>query len=184
MSSELEKMIAGETYDPNDPELVAARERASELTREYNRTRRGETERRATLLEELFGSVDDAEVFAPIYCDYGFNVHAGDEFFASFDCVFLDVCDIEFGEGCMLGPGVHVYTATHPLDAQKRASGLESGIPVTVGDQVWIGGRSVLTPGVTVGDRSVIGAGSVVVDDVPSDVVVAGNPATVVKELE
>mgnify|MGYP000105977477 CR=1 FL=1 len=184
MTSELEKMVSGEQYDPNDPELVAAREHARELVREYNRTRREETERRAALLDDLLGSVGSAEVFAPIYCDYGFNVHVGEDFFASFDCVFLDVCAIEFGDGCMLGPGVHVYTATHPLDAEERASGLESGIPVTVGDQVWIGGQSVLTPGVTIGDRSVVGAGSVVVDDVPDDVVVAGNPARVVKELD
>ncbi len=93
------------------------------------------------------------------------------------------MCEITFGEHCLLGPGVHAYTATHPLDAEERAAGLEMGDPVTGGDHVWIGGRAVLTPGVTVGDRAVVAAGAVVTDDVPSDVVVAGNPATVVKEL-
>ncbi len=93
------------------------------------------------------------------------------------------MCEITFGEHCPLGPGVHVYTATHPLDAEERAAGLEMGEPVTVGDHVWMGGRAVLTPGVSVGDRAVVAAGAVVTDDVPSDVVVAGNPATVVKEL-
>lgn len=183
MSSEREKMVAGEAYDPSDPELTAARERASELTREFNQTPRDERARRTALIEELFGSVGSAEIFAPIYCDYGFNVDVGTDFFANFDCAFLDACAIEFGDECMLGPAVHVYTSTHPLDAEERTAGLESGEPVTVGDQVWIGGQAVLAPGVSVGDRAVVATGAVVIDDVPSDVVVAGNPAEVIREL-
>ncbi|MBO4247810.1 acetyltransferase [Halomicrobium sp. IBSBa] len=183
MTSELEKMLAGEAYDPSDPELVAGRNRASELTRAYNETPPDAGKRRQELLDELFGTVGEATVEPPIRCDYGFNVHVDDGFYANFDCVLLDVCEITFGEHCLLGPAVHVYTATHPLDAAERADGLEMGEPVTVGDHVWIGGQAVLTPGVTVGDRAVVAAGAVVTDDVPSDVVVAGNPATVVKEL-
>jgi maltose O-acetyltransferase len=183
MASELEQMVAGEAYDPSDPELVAAREHADELLREYNRTPRGDRERRTALLADLLGSVGSAEIFAPLYCDYGFNVHVGEDFFANFDCVMLDAAEITFGDACMLGPGVHVYTSTHPLDAEERAAGLERGEPVTAGDHVWIGGQAVLTPGVTVGDRAVVAAGAVVTGDVPPDVVVAGNPATVVKEL-
>jgi len=144
-----------------------------------------EKERRRELLAALFGSVGEpVHVEPPFRCDYGSNVHVGDGFFANFDCVVLDVCPVEFGENCLLGPGVHVYTATHPLDAEERAGGLESGRPVSVGDDVWLGGRAVLNPGVTVGDGSVVASGAVVSDDVPPGVVVRGNPAEVVCELE
>jgi len=108
----------------------------------------------------------------------------GENFYANFDCVILDVCRVEIGRNCLVGPGVHVYTATHPLDPDERVDGLEYGKPVTVGDNVWIGGRAVLNPGVTVGDNAVVASGAVVAEDVPDDVVVQGNPATVVRELE
>jgi maltose O-acetyltransferase len=185
VQSEKEKMLAGELYDASDPVLVAERERARERTRQYNGTAPDEHERRETLLRELFGSVgDDVSVEPPVRCDYGYNVHVGDGFYANVDCVFLDVCRIDVGRNCLLGPGVHVYTATHPIDAATRIEGPERGDPVTVGDDVWLGGRAVINPGVTVGDRSVVASGAVVTRDVPSDVVVGGNPATVVKELD
>ena len=120
----------------------------------------------------------------PFRCDYGYNVRVGERFYANFDCVVLDVCPVEFGANCLLGPGVRVYTATHPLDAGERAGGLESGRPVSVGDGVWIGGRAILDPGVDVGDGAVVGSGAVVTEDVPPGVVVRGNPATVVGELD
>lgn len=185
MPSEKEKMLAGDLYDPTDPELAAENRAARRQARAYNRTTPDESERRDELIADLFGSTgENTVVRAPVRCDYGYNVHVGDDFFANYDCTFLDVCRIEFGDDCMLGPGVDVYTATHPLDAERRNSGLEYGKPVTVGDSVWIGGRAVLNPGVTVGDRAVVAAGAVVTEDVPADVVVQGNPATVVKELE
>ena len=185
MSTEKEKMLAGERYDPSDPELVAERERARELVRAYNRTGPGAQARRRVVLDELLGSVGESIVVEPQFrCDYGSQLHVGDGFFANFGCVFLDVCRIEFGDRCLLGPGVHVYTATHSLDPAERAAGIEYGKPVTVGDDVWLGGRAVLNPGVTVGDRSVVASGSVVTDDVPAGVVVRGNPATVVREIE
>jgi len=178
-------MRRGEPYDPTDPELVAERRHARELTRRYNRSEASEAERRRELLEDLFGTVDgDAHVEPPFRCDYGYNLHVGGGFFANFGCVALDVRRIEFGENCLLGPGVHVYTATHPLDAAERAAGLESGRPVVVGDDVWIGGRAVLNPGVAVGDRAVVASGAVVTRDVPPDTVVRGNPAEVVRELD
>lgn len=108
----------------------------------------------------------------------------GESFYANFDCVVLDVCRVEIGRNCQLGPGVHIYTATHPLEATERIEGPEYGKPVTVGANVWIGGRAVLNPGVTVGENSVVASGAVVTEDVPDDVVVQGNPATVVTELE
>lgn len=183
MDTEREKMLRGELYDATDPELVADRNEARALTRRYNRTT--ETDRRRELLEELLGTIgDECYIEPPFRCDYGDNIHVGESFYANFDCVILDVCPVTIGRNCLVGPGVHVYTATHPLDPSERAEGLEYGKPVTVGDDVWIGGRAVLNPGVTVGDDSVIGSGSVVTEDVPANVVVQGNPATVVKELE
>ena len=119
----------------------------------------------------------------PFRCDYGDNIAVGDDFFANFDCVVLDVAPVEFGDHCQLGPGVHVYTATHPMDAEQRR-GRESGEQVAVGEDVWIGGNAVLNPGVTVGDRAVIGSGAVVTDDVPADTFVGGNPARVIREIE
>ncbi|WP_248517473.1 sugar O-acetyltransferase [Salinarchaeum laminariae] len=185
MPTEKEKMLAGERYDASDPELAADRRHASELTKQLNESDPGEDDRRRELLRELVGSAGDSPwVEPPFRCDYGYNIHLGDGFYANFDCVFLDVCRIEFGDDCLLGPGVHVYTATHPLGAEERTSGVEYGKPVTIGDQVWIGGQAVINPGVTIGDRAVIASGAVVTEDVPSDVVVQGNPAEVVREIE
>jgi len=185
MGSEKEKMLNGELYTPDSPELVAERDRARELLRQYNRTTPDDRQRRRDLLEELLGSLgDDCQVEPPFRCDYGDNIHVGESFYANFDCVILDVCRVDIGRGCLLGPGAHIYTATHPVEADERAEGREYGEPVTVGDNVWIGGRAVLNPGVAVGDNAVIASGAVVTDDVPGDVVVQGNPATVVKELE
>jgi len=185
MPSEKAKMLRGEPYDPTDTQLVAERERAREIIRDFNDAAPTATEHRRELLEELFGSTGaNPYVEPPIRCDYGSNITVGDDFYANFDCVFLDGAPIEFGDDCLLGPGVHVYTATHPLDANERRAGLESARSITIGDDVWIGGNAVLNPGVDVGPRSVIGSGAVVTEDVPADVVVQGNPATVVRELE
>jgi maltose O-acetyltransferase len=185
MDTEREKMLRGEPYDPSDPELVDARRRARELTAEFNDTMPGATDRRRSLLRDLLGTVGgEVHVEPPFRCDYGDHISVGDGFYANFDCVVLDVCPVEFGEHCLLGPGVHVYTATHPLDPEERASGLESGRSVAIGDDVWIGGQAVVNPGVTVGDGAVIGSGAVVTDDVPPNVVVQGNPAEVVREIE
>ncbi len=185
MNSEKEKMLNGELYDADDPQLAAERVRARDLTRRYNRTAADDADERRELLEELLGSLgDDCEIEPPFQCDYGYNLHVGENFYANFDCVVLDVCRVEVGRNCQMGPGVHVYTAIHPLDAAERTAGPEYGKPVTVGDDVWIGGRAVLNPGVSVGDGSVVGSGAVVTDDVPDGVVVQGNPATVVKELD
>ncbi|UPV99003.1 sugar O-acetyltransferase [Halorussus gelatinilyticus] len=185
MVSEKEKMLNGDLYDAMDPQLVAERDRASELTRRYNRTAPDDDETRRRILEELFGSLgDECRVEPPFRCDYGYNVRVGENFYANFDCVVLDVCPVEIGRNCQLGPGVHVYTATHPLNAAERAAGPEYGEPVTIGDDVWVGGKAVVNPGVTIGDEAVVGSGAVVTEDVPAGVVVQGDPATVVKEIE
>lgn len=185
MTSEKEKMLNGELYDAGDPELVADRERARELTGRYNRTTVHDQTERRNLITELLGACgEECTIEPPFRCDYGYNIHVGENFYANVDCVILDVCRVAIGQNCQIGPGVHIYTATHPLDASERIKGPEYGKPVTVGGNVWIGGRAVLNPGVTVGDNSVIASGAVVTEDVPADVVVQGNPATVVKELE
>lgn len=185
MASEKEKMLNGELYDADDPELVAEREHARGLTRRYNLTAPDDHEKRRDLLEELLGSLgEECHVEPPFRCDYGYNIHVGENFYANFDCVILDVCRVEIGQNCQIGPSVHIYTATHPLDANERIKGPEYGQPVTVGDNVWIGGQAILNPGITVGDNAVVGSGAVVTEDVPDNVVVQGNPATVVKELE
>ena len=185
MSTETERMLAGELYDPSDPALVADRERARDLARRYNATSGAEATRREDLLRELFDAVgDEPTVQPPFRCDYGYNVAVGDEFFANYGCVVLDTNPVTFGDRCLLGPGVHVYAATHPLDPEARAAGRERGRPVTVGDDVWIGGRAVLNPGVTVGDGAVIASGAVVTEDVPARAVVGGNPARVIREVE
>jgi maltose O-acetyltransferase len=185
MPTEKAKMLNGEPYDASDSKLVAERERARELTRQYNATDELDRERRNKLLRGLLGSAGAGlHVEPPFQCDYGYNLHVGEDFYANLGCVVLDVRRVEIGRNCLVGPGVHVYTATHPIDAAERAEGLEAGEPVTIGDDVWIGGRAVIDPGVTVGDGAVVGSGAVVTEDVPDGVVVKGNPAKVVKELD
>ncbi len=181
---ERQKMMSGQLYRASDPELLAARRRARRLTRLYNQTAEDEVERRLELLKELFGKVGPrVEIEPPFYCDYGDNIYLGDNVFVNFGCVVLDCNRVEIGDGVQFGPGVHVYGGTHPTDPAVRASGLELGLPVRVGNNVWVGGGAVLGPGVTVGDNSVIGAGSVVVKDVPANAVAVGSPCRVVRSL-
>jgi maltose O-acetyltransferase len=185
MNIEKEKMLAGELYNPMDPELVRDRETARRRVRLYNATTETEYELRTTMLAELFGtSAPNAYVEPTFRCDYGYNIHVGANFYANFDCVILDVCEVRIGVNCFMAPGVHIYTATHPLHPVERCSGRELGKPVTIGDNVWLGGRCVIVPGVTIGDNVVVAAGAVVVKDVPPNVVVGGNPARVIKQIE
>jgi maltose O-acetyltransferase len=165
-------MVAGELYDALDPELVEARERARQLLARYNVS--GDRE----ALTALFGRLaDDAVVEAPFHCDYGFNISVGRRFYANVNCVFLDCAPIEIGDHVLLGPAVHLYTATHPPDSAERRSGLELAKPIAVGDDAWLGGGAIVLPGLTIGARAVVGAGSVVTRDVSADERVAGNPA-------
>ena len=164
MSTEKEKMIAGELYRSADETLSRDRLRARQLIHRYNHSLAEEHTLRQQILADLFGQV-------------------GNNFFANFDCVMLDVCPIRIGDNCMLAPGVHIYTATHPIDPVARNSGAELGKPVTIGNNVWIGGRAVINPGVTIGDNVVVASGAVVTKDVPDNVVVGGNPARIIKKL-
>lgn len=185
MKSEKEKMINGELYCAADPQLVQERERARKLTRLYNQTLETEYEKRVRLLKELFGSTGNNVYVEPnFHCDYGYNIHVGENFYMNFDCVILDVCEVRIGDNCLVGPGVHIYTATHPIDPQERNTGLEYGKSVHIGHNVWIGGRAVINPGVNIGDNVVIASGAVVTKDVPNNVVVGGNPAKIIKRIE
>lgn len=183
MSEEKRKMIAGELYRPGDATLRADRLRARNALHQYNHSSPEEKALRSRLLGELLGRAEDAYIEPTFRCDYGYNIFLGQNFYANFDCVMLDVCPIQIGDNCMLAPGVHIYTATHPLDADERNSGAEYGKPVTIGNSVWIGGRAIINPGVTIGDNAVIASGAVVVKDVPANAVVGGNPAKIIKML-
>lgn len=183
MPTERERMLAGDLYLASDPELVAARLRARRLTREFNATTENQPSDRARILAELFGALGDrAEIEPPFHCDYGFNIRAGDGLFMNFGCIALDCAPITFGHRGLVGPGVHFYAATHPTDPAVRATGRELARPITIGNDVWIGGRAVVSPGVAVGDGAVIGAGSIVPRDVPPGVVIAGNPARILRQ--
>lgn len=181
MSTEKEKMIAGELYHSADEALSRDRLRARRLIHRYNHSLAEEHTLRQQILADLFGQVTEAYIEPTFRCDYGYNIFLGNNFFANFDCVMLDVCPIRIGDNCMLAPGVHIYTATHPIDPVARNSGAELGKPVTIGNNVWIGGRAVINPGVTIGDNVVVASGAVVTKDVPDNVVVGGNPARIIK---
>lgn len=183
MRTEREKMLAGELYDPLDMDLAQGRERARNLCQDLNATREADVEVRRRILQELFGTGgDDVWMQPPFFCDYGSNIYLGKKCFFNFNCVVLDVCEVRIGDFTLFGPAVQVYTATHPLDPILRRT-QESGKPITIGSDVWIGGGAIICPGVTIGSRSVIGAGSVVTRDVPEGVFAAGNPCRVVREL-
>lgn len=183
MSGELRKMLAGEMYDPMDPELVAARERARDLCWALNASRDGDHEERRRILRELFGKGGDSvRMQPPFYCDYGTNIQLGEGVFFNFNCVVLDVCPVRIGDFTLLGPAVQVYTASHPLDAALRRKE-EFGKPVQIGSDVWVGGGAIILPGVSIGDRTVIGAGSVVTRNIPEGVFAAGNPCRVIRPL-
>ena len=183
MKTEREKMIAGELYDPLDPELVAARARARDLCQTLNATREAEQEERRRILRELFAAGGDSVwMQPPFFCDYGSNIELGERVFFNFNCVVLDVCPVRIGSFTLFGPGVQVLTPMQPLNAELRRS-QEFGKPVEIGSDVWVGAGALILPGVRVGSRAVIGAGSVVTRDVPEGVLAAGNPCRVIREI-
>jgi maltose O-acetyltransferase len=183
--SQKQKMLAGELYLANDPELAADYARAQAILAEFNATRGDDIAGLTELLGRLLGHLGrDAIIKPSLRCDYGFNISVGARTFINYDCVFLDCNRITIGEEVQIAPGVHIYTATHPLDAATRRSGLESALPVAISDGVWLGGRSVVCPGVTIGENTVVGAGSVVTKDLPPNVLAAGTPCRVIRQLD
>lgn len=183
MGSAHQKMVAGELYDPLDPELVAARERARALCLALGPLRESQRDERRKLLTELLGAGGDtAWIQPPFFCDYGENIELGERVFFNFNCVVLDVCQVTIGDFTLFGPAVQIYTATHPMNAELRRQ-QEFGKPIAIGSDVWVGGGAIFCPGVTVGSKTVIGAGSVVTKDIPDGVFAAGNPCRVIREL-
>ncbi len=183
MRTEREKMLAGEFYDALAPDLVQARESARDLCHDLNATREREQDIRRGILTELLGSGGDSVwMQPPFYCDYGSNIYLGDRVYFNFNCVILDVCEVRIGDFCFFGPAVQIYAATHPLNARRRRT-QEFGKPVSFGSDVWVGGGSIICPGVTIGSKTVIGAGSVVTKDIPDGVVAVGNPCRVIREI-
>jgi maltose O-acetyltransferase len=175
-------MLAGEPYRAGDPELVAARRRCESVLRAFNAE--PDREARMLLLEGLFGAVGSgAYVRPPVLCDYGSNVYLGEGVYVNFGAVFLDCAAVTLGAAAQVGPGVQFLAADHPLDPELRRSGVECAKPISVGDNVWIGGGAILCPGVSVGENSVVGAGSVVTRDIPAGVLAVGTPCRVLREL-
>ncbi|MEM1043759.1 MAG: sugar O-acetyltransferase [Bacteroidota bacterium] len=182
--SALDRLRAGLAHRGNDPGLIMIRQKARRLVREFNALPEDQRTARIRTLASLFGALGErTEIDAPIFCEYGQHVHVGDHFVAGPNCVLTDVGKITIGDRVRFGPGVHVYAVARPVNPGQRAEGLEQAAPVTIGDDVWIGGGSILNPGVTIGAGSTVGSGSVVLEDVPAGVFASGNPCRVVREL-
>lgn len=184
MKTEKEKMLAGELYDPLDKQLTEDRVNTRLLIKALNDSREDQVEERLQLFKKLLPKAKTGLwLQPPFYCDYGYNMLIGEKVFFNFNCVVLDVAEVIIGNRTLFGPNVQIYTATHPLNHQERSSGLEYAKPISVGEDVWVGGSAIICPGVSIGDRSVIGAGSVVTRDIPADVIAAGNPCRVVRSI-
>jgi len=182
--SEKEKMLAGKLYRSTDRELQAALAQTQRHLRKLNAIPNEDAEQRFAVLQAMLGQIGSGTQIKSLFtCDYGVYIRIGSNGFVNYRCVFLDCNLITIGDDAQIGPGVHIYTALHPVDAEIRRSGLEAAKPVNIGHNVWLGGHCVICPGVTIGDNSVIGAGSVVVRDIPANRVAVGNPCRVVKEI-
>lgn len=178
------RMLRGEPYRSVGDEIERDQARCGELLERYNATGHAEHIVRASLLRELLGEVgDEVTVRPPFYCDYGSHITIGTGTFVNFGCVMLDVASIRIGAQCQIATGVHVVTATHPVDPEPRRLGWESAEPIAIGDNVWLGSAAVVCPGVTIGDDTVVGAGAVVTRDLPAGVVAVGVPAHVLREI-
>ena len=182
---EWEKMLNGERYTALHPEFIRRLEIVRDMLWEFNSLQPSQQARQHEILHKLLGGHGEHFHFnQPFRCDYGCNVVIGENFFANFNLTILDEARVTIGDYAFIGPNVSIYTACHPLDADERNTGDEWALPVTIGNNVWIGGSATILPGVTIGDNVVIGAGSVVTHDIPSDTVAAGNPARVIKKLK
>lgn len=182
--TEKELMLAGKLYIAHDEELGADSRRSRQLTRLFNNSTEEQGGYRVQLLKELFKKTgENIYIEPPFRCDYGSNITVGENFYANFDCIILDVNEVIIGDNVLFAPRVCVYTAGHPLDAGIRNSGMEFGKKVVIGNNVWIGGSTVINPGVTIGNNVVIGSGSVVTKDIPDGVVAAGNPCKVIRKI-
>ena len=184
MRSQRDRMRAGEAYLASDPDLVADRLRASRLMEAFNRSSEERPEERVALLRDLLAAFGaGSQIRPPFYCDYGYHISIGARLFANFGLVALDVGPISIGDDVQIGPNVQLLTATHPLDSEARRAKIEASEPITIADNVWLGGGVIVCPGVTIGENTVVGAGAVVVKDLPANIVAVGNPARAIRAL-
>ena len=183
MKTEKEKMIAGELYFAGGKELEKDRTIARILFSEYNSSKPTDSKKKKEILKKLIKFKGDINIEPPFYCDYGYNIEVGENFYANFSCTLLDTNKIIIGDNVMFGPNVQIYTAGHPLKADERIKGLESANPIIIGDNVWIGGGAIVCPGVKIGKNTTIGAGSVVTKNIPDNVLAFGNPCKVIRDL-
>ena len=182
--SEKENMLAGLFYNSLDPELVRLRQEARRTLWQYNATDPADESKRRELMEKLFGQAGKNLIIEPpFYCDYGYNICIGDNFFSNTNLMILDGAKVTIGNNVFIAPNVGIYTAGHPVNYQQRNAGLEYAYPVTIGNNVWIGAQVCILPGITIGDNTIIGGGSVVTKDIPSGVIAAGNPCRIIREI-
>ncbi len=183
IKSEKDKMLSGDYYYANDKELVAERNYAKNLTFQLNGTNPIEKDKKREILQQLINAKGTFNIEAPFNCDYGYNIQIGENFYANYGCIILDVNKVIIGDNVLLGPRVQIYTAAHPIDPMERLTGKEYGKPITIGNNVWIGGGTIICPGVTIGHNVTIGAGSVVTKNIPDNMIAVGNPCRVIKGI-
>lgn len=183
--TEKEKAQAGFLYNANyDPEIIEDITRCNDLCHEFNQIRPSDRSAQEVLLKQIFASMGEHVIVnTPFWCDYGYNTSVGDYFFANHNCQILDGGKVTFGDHVFIGPNCLFTTAEHALDAQQRNEGLEVALPITIGNNVWFGAGAMVLGGVTIGDNTVIGAGSVVTKDIPANVIAAGVPCRVIREI-
>jgi len=180
----IELMQNGKLHHWNDKEIQELGKKAELLVEQYNSTKVGEDEKRTEILKELLGEGGDkCFIKPPFRCDYGKFIEIGERTFINYDCIILDACKVKIGKNVLIGPRTCIYSASHPIYAPVRIEGYDISKPVTIGDNVWLGGNVVVNPGVTIGDNSIIGAGSVVIKDIQANVIAAGNPCKVIREI-
>ncbi|GEO79168.1 maltose O-acetyltransferase [Companilactobacillus mindensis DSM 14500] len=184
MRSEKEKMLSGDLYIAHDDELRVDFKRAKKLVREFNHTTEDQRDKRNEIIKKLFKkSGKGVYLEPPFYTDYGCNTEVGDNFYANYETIILDIAEVKIGNNVLFGPRVGLYTAGHPIDAVIRNEAFEYGKPITIGDDVWVGGNVVINPGVTIGSNVVIGSGAVVTKDIPDGVIAVGNPCRVLRKI-
>lgn len=183
--TEKEKAAMGLLYNPNyDPELIQERKYCKRLCYQYNNLHPDKIDDRKSLIRRILGKISDNFLIEqPFICDYGYNIEIGDNFYSNHNLIILDCAKVKIGDNVIIAPNCALYTAGHPLDVEQRNIGLEYAYPITIGNNVWIGGNTVILPGISIGDNTVIGAGSVVTKDIPSGVVAVGNPCKVIRKI-
>ncbi|MGW6457810.1 sugar O-acetyltransferase [Streptomyces sp. NPDC055078] len=185
MAENKDRMLAGEWYLPDDPELASGTQRRFELCAAYNANGGAPADARDAILAELLGSVgENVRIRPPFQCDYGTYISIGDRTFVNFNAVFADAAPITIGADVQIGPNVQLLTPNHELDTERRRAGWEKAQPISIGDNVWLGGGVIVCPGVTIGENTVVGAGAVVTKDLPAGVLAVGNPARVIRKLD